>query len=52
MAVPLSRYRFTVAEYEAMGKVGILGEDARDGPARADHPRESGAWPAGLAGGG
>ena len=29
MAVPLSRYRFTVAEYEAMGRAGILGEDAR-----------------------
>jgi hypothetical protein len=28
MAVPLSRHRFTVAEYETMGKVGILGEDA------------------------
>lgn len=29
MAVPLSRHRFTVAEYETMGEVGILGEDAR-----------------------
>ena len=29
MAVPLPRYRFTVAEYEAMGRAGILGEDAR-----------------------
>ncbi len=29
MAVPLSRYRFTVAEYETMGKAGILREDAR-----------------------
>jgi Uma2 family endonuclease len=29
MAAPLPRHRFTAAEYEMMGKVGILGEDDR-----------------------
>jgi Uma2 family endonuclease len=29
MAVQLSRHRFTVADYETMGKIGILPQDAR-----------------------